>query len=91
MPLLYGKCCKCQASKKFLTADTLWDNISAVRKVCSCGGNFERDARGVNSMVMEVLDNGVMPRAVERLADIEELKRERLRNADENAGKSNRT
>jgi hypothetical protein len=92
MPLFYGKCNGCGAEKKFLTSDGDWDSISSMRKLCiNCGGEMSRDARGLTASMKELLDNGVMPRAVERFEDIEEMKKERLKNADENAGRSNRS
>jgi hypothetical protein len=91
MPLFYGKCNRCNFQKKFLTSDGDWDSIPAARKYCKCGGEIVRDARGILSSIKEVLDNGAMPRAVERYADIEEMKKERIKTADVNAGRKNRS
>jgi len=91
MPLFYTKCPKCGAEKKILTAKGGWDSISLPQLSCECGTIMERDAKGAEGFVKEKLDNGAMPRAVERYANIEELKQERLKKADENAGKKNRS
>lgn len=91
MPLFYGKCSKCNIKKKFLTEEGDWNSISTIKRTCRCGGSYERSAIGPFSSIKEILDNGAMPRAVERFEDIEELKRERLRNADPNAGRKNRS
>jgi hypothetical protein len=91
MPLFYGKCSNCGSRKKFLTDEGDWDSISESKLRCSCSGKYIRDARGPFSSVKEILDNGAMPRAVERFEDIEELKRDRLSKADSNAGRKNRS
>jgi hypothetical protein len=91
MPLFYGKCKCCGLEKKFLTLDDDWDSIPDIFKGCKCGGSFVRNAQGMASSIKEVLDNGAMPRAVERFADIEEMKQERIKNADPNAGRKNRS
>ena len=91
MPLFYGKCKTCSLEKKFLTLDGDWDSVPDIKKFCKCGGEIVRDARGMASSIKEVLDNGAMPRAVERFADIEEMKRERIKNSDPNAGRKNRS
>lgn len=90
MPLYYGICKKCNVRVKILTLNLDWDNLPLKKKTCKCGLELERDAVGVSFGVKEVLDNGCMPKAVERYANIEELQKERLSKADPNAGKSNR-
>lgn len=51
---------------------------------CDCGGQFERNPSAVPSIrVVEVLDNGIMTKAVERPADAERLFRERARQPKE--------
>lgn len=91
MPLFYGKCKDCDAEKKFLTVSGDFDTIDESKFVCKCGGLIVRNAKGPFTAIKEVLDNGCMPRAVERFEDIEEMKQERLRNADINAGRKNRS
>lgn len=48
-----------------------------VPQKCKCGRQMERDARGPSSRIVETLDNGIMSRRVERLADAERLIKER--------------
>ena len=50
----------------------------------SCGKILERKNENKTSgTVKEVLDNGIMPRKVERLSNIEELIKERSREKEE--------
>jgi hypothetical protein len=44
-----------------------------------CGGGVKRTPRPPTAFVKERLDNGIMPRAVERPADAERLYHERAR------------
>ncbi len=44
---------------------------------CPCGGELVRISKPPTSQVMERLDDGFMPRAVERPADAERLYKER--------------
>ena len=43
----------------------------------SCGGVLVREASGPSQQVIERLDNGLMPKAVEQLADSPRLVKER--------------
>lgn len=52
-----------------------------------CKECVTREVTGPSSQVMEVLDNGAMPRRLERLRDAEDLYRSRSKAADPNAGK----
>lgn len=45
----------------------------------NCNTQMVRKPEGPSSQVMEKLDNGRMPRAIERLADAEELSKERAK------------
>lgn len=59
--------------------------------VCSgCGamGLMTRSGVGPSAHKVELLDNGVMGRRLERLADAERLHRERVMSADELAGRA---
>lgn len=56
-----------------------------------CGGKCKRLVKGPSSRVMEKLDNGSMVRAVERLANAEELSQERAKNSDPLAGGAQRS
>ena len=44
---------------------------------CECGGQLERTPSPPTTQVMETLDNGAMPRRVERLSEAERLFKER--------------
>lgn len=65
MPLYRWKCPGCQKVSRTIaeTRPALVD--------CQCGGK-PVFVTGGSSMVMETLDNGVMARKLERLADVEE-------------------
>lgn len=79
MPLYNFKCPKCgKAKRKICSAEQSKDPIA-----CSdCSTTLERAPSGATSQVKERLDNGLMPRAVERLADAERLFKERAQNHD---------
>ena len=71
MPLYYFECQTCKKT---------------VRRVCSpkdlkapvcCGGSMTRTPRPPTSRCVEVLDNGVMTKRLERLTDAERLYHER--------------
>ena len=76
MPLYYFECPGCGAkSKKILDHDK-------ANKLyhCSCGHELKRTPRGPSTSVKEVLDNGVMPKSVERYSEAERLYAERAAN-----------
>ena len=50
---------------------------------CKCGAEATREAQGGSSMVMETLDNGVMSKKLERLADAERLFHDRATKSEE--------
>jgi ribosomal protein S27E len=80
---LYRLACQACGAKTARLAPS----YSAVPKDCgSCGGVLARAPTGPSTQVMERLDNGAMPRAVERLADAERLYEERARASDPLAG-----
>lgn len=82
MPIFNYECRKCGAKlRKLLT-------VEESKKVIACDKcNYVvyRIHTPPGAMVTEVLDNGVMPRAVERLADAERLNHERAKQAQERA------
>ena len=88
MPL-FNMVCPNGHSKKLLTSAATFDKVPVEKKMCQCGELMIRKATGPTANVKEVLDNGVMVRRVERLADIERLIKNRNANADPNAGKRN--
>jgi hypothetical protein len=61
---------------------------AAVEALCSCGAAVKRRPTGPGAQKIEVLDNGLMARAIERPADAERLYKERHDNADPLAGLS---
>ena len=70
MPLYRWRCEKCgEATRKLLASRPKLGT-------CCCGGKliFVTNAQ---AMVMESLDNGIMPRRVEQLKDVEELRKVR--------------
>lgn len=70
----------------------LLDSRSVIQDLenCECGGKFDWDPSGPSAAVKEILDNGAMPKAVERFADAERLYHERAKDRDPLAGKSKR-
>lgn len=82
MPAFNLKCAECGASTRRLARTFLLVNLTCD----TCGGKLQRDPHGPSAQVMESLDNGLMPRRVERLRDAERLMKERSQNADPLAG-----
>ena len=50
---------------------------SSSKEHANCGGVLVRKPTGATSQQVEVVDNGLMPRRVERLAGVEEMVHER--------------
>lgn len=85
MPAFVLYCEKCQKTTKKLLAFCK----ELVDQVCDkCGSKLVRKGNGPTASVYEKLDNGAMPRSVERLRDAEELYKERADNSDPRAGKA---
>ena len=85
MPLFNLSCKSCENKTRKLAASAA-EAIAAAGK-CECGGCcWFWAAKGPSTQTMERLDNGIMPRAVERLANAEELHHDRARNADPLSG-----
>ena len=90
MPLFNLRCSTCGDTKRLLVAVKSFDDISKdLLFCCKCKVEMARCGKGPSTSVKEVLDNGAMPRAVERFHDIEDTMRERHLNADPLAGKRN--
>jgi hypothetical protein len=72
MPAFYLKCPKCLVeSRKILP-------VYKETKCKTCGTVCERANKSKQSSVIkEVLDNGIMPRKVERIHNINELRKEK--------------
>lgn len=91
MPLFNLKCPNGH-TRSILTIQSNFDKIPVEKKKCKeCSEIMTRNASGPTAAVKEKLDNGVMIRAVERLADAEKLYHDRAINADPNAGRKNRS
>jgi hypothetical protein len=72
MPMYHFRCVSCSEPKtRLLKNDTV--NPGPCSK---CGGEVKREAKGASTRTVEKLDNGAMPRAVERLSDIETMRKE---------------
>lgn len=72
MPLYYFKCSHCgKTSRRILKPEEV------AGQTCTCGAFTTRDPQPPTTRVVETLDNGVMTRPVERLADAERLFKER--------------
>lgn len=84
MPLFNLKCTECGEVYRKIA-----DSLEEVGDCKFCGAAVEWQAKGPSVQKKETLDNGVMPRAVERLADAERLFKERAMNADPLAGGAN--
>lgn len=69
MPAYNLRCDKCQK-----TLRKMLPKFEGLK--CACGGDFTRNST-VSTVVKEVLDNGFMVRQVERIHNIDELKKER--------------
>lgn len=77
MPLFRYSCSNCDCVKSLIR------RIGATAKapVCLCGTTMTRTSKPPSSRVVETIDNGVMPKRVEKLIDAERLFKER---ADKN-------
>ena len=81
---LFNLECSC-GSKKRLFA-TIFSKLSQEQKLCQCGKEMLRVGNGPTTQVMERLDNGCMPKALERHAEAERIFEERRLAADPLAG-----
>ncbi len=84
MPLFHVKCVDCGAESDVMAPDL----AGLSKKACKCSGKLKRKARGITAQVNERLDNGSMPKAIERHANAERLWQERGDKSDELAGGS---
>lgn len=62
------QCKKCGAKLRFLSKKERHEK---------CSGLLERVSDGAHSQLMDVLDNGLMQRRIERLSNVEELVHDR--------------
>jgi len=85
MPLFNLVCSECGEETRKLAK-----NKEEAKGACKiCGGAQTWDAQGVSTQTIEKLDNGIMPRAVERHAQAERIYKERAMNADPLSGGAN--
>lgn len=74
MPALTMVCPKCGHKKRLLRPA----GVTNVTYACVCGQTMVREfGAQASARIVEVLDNGLMTRRVERLADAERLFKER--------------
>jgi len=77
MPMYYFTCDSCATTQGLRLKAGEQKTPHACR---DCGSMMRRDPRPPSSQVMESIDNGLMPRRVERLADAERLYKDRAAN-----------
>lgn len=69
MPVFNFKCLSCgDLSRRLLP------HLSETKICLLCGATLERVSAGPTTKVIEVRDNGFMPKQVEQLANLDELK-----------------
>jgi len=82
MPIYNLRCPKCWSTKRVVRSPG-W-KASEAKLPCTnwqkCGGIYERnsDAAQQSTLVKETIDNGVMVKSLERLADAERLHKDRV-------------
>lgn len=83
MPLYHFKCCKChKPARKILPASE-----ANKTHICQCGHTLTREHRPPSTVAKEILDNGVMVKAVERPSEAEELYKTRAAEVEESRAK----
>jgi hypothetical protein len=75
MPMYRCRCKACGKSIRKLLSIEVYQ--SGKLPLHDCGGELTREATGPTTRVVEVLDNGIMPRKVERLAEAPRMAHER--------------
>jgi hypothetical protein len=89
MPLFNLRCPHCYLFKRVFSDN--YDFLTLQQRTCKCGYLMRRVVAGPSTSIVERLDNGAMPKAVERYSDAERIFKERHEAADPLAGtKSNR-
>lgn len=72
MPMFHFRCEACEEPvSRLLPSDKVGPGSCP-----KCKGKLKREPKGASSRTVEKLDNGAMPRAVERLSDIERMRKE---------------
>ncbi len=76
MPLYYFKCIHCNSRVNVFCKT---EKLKEERHCVKCNTVLKRAPNAPSTNVKETLDNGIMARRVERIADAEEVNRERAR------------
>jgi len=79
MPLYKYKCPTCGLQARRILLARQKDEP----QTCVCGERLERDPSPPSSHVREVVDNGMMPRAVDRFSKAEELYKNRAKELEQ--------
>lgn len=73
MPLYHFSCETCGKKTRKILGMTS-SQLSEAKMTCTCGGLLKRQQEGApTAQKVESLDNGIMPKKVERLAEAERL------------------
>lgn len=75
MPMFYYKCADCARSNRRLLKDD--QEADLLKHFCPCGGIMVRAPQAPSARITETLDNGLMVRRLERIADAEQVHYER--------------
>lgn len=77
MPVYNFRCASCkQLTRKLMKVET-YEALASASVECRCGGVATREMQAASSQTMEVLDNGLIARRVERLSEAERIFKER--------------
>ncbi len=77
MPLYYFECKKCNRQLRKILPGRVGKGLPHCPE---CGVNMERLHKPPTTQVLETLDNSLMPKKVERLANAEQLYKDRSKN-----------
>lgn len=79
MPLFYFYCSNCQKKyRHILKQYSLGQKVSCV----VCKSALERLVKAPTTQTTEIIDNGIMPKQVEKLMDVKELLEERSKKSE---------
>ena len=74
MPIYYYKCPECEkTNRRLLSGESEADKVILL---CQCTAEMVRAPQPPTAQIVETLDNGVMVRKLERLADAEQIHKE---------------
>lgn len=77
MPLYNFRCATCKQTTRKLMKVEAYEALESASIQCKCGGAAKREMQAASSQTMEVLDNGLVARRVERLSEAERIFKER--------------